>query len=396
MLTQFLLVLLVLAVAGWILAPFPHWPSYFALWRSVLRGAAPLGMRARQAWFLLKVGAVAPLRTFLWYLDELLYPDYRARAVRPVFIIGQPRCGTTLLHRTMAEDTRTFFAVRHYEWRYPFIALQKAIRLLGLERWLGRRSYWPRSPEGRLAARMHANLLSDWEEDGILFEEAFLHHFFIFLRFPDPQLLPHVDGFTALPPRTRKHFLDIHQRVIQKVQYLRGPEPRIFLSKEVTSHDKLPSLLEKYPDGQYIVITRKANSFMASLQGLMQASTLVKTSVNPITIAGWRDAFVDRMREDSRRLVDLCRHTIPASNQLLVPSDHFVREVASTVRGLYGRLALPMSPEFAAHLDRTQEASLQRDRGYNYDEVSVDGFEYYDSFVDEITTRSRAIGPDTT
>lgn len=388
------LILLSLYVLGLVLAPFPHWPSYFALWRSVVRGSGPARMRLRQAWFLVKAGAFAPVRTFLWYLDELLYPDYRARAVRPVFIIGQPRCGTTLLHRTMAADTRTFFAVRHYEWRYPFISVQKAIRALGLERWLGQRSYWPQTEEGRLAAKMHANLLSDWEEDGILFEEAFLHHFFIFLRFPDPALLPYVDRFNDLPPRARRHLLDVHQRVIQKVQYLRGPEPRIYLSKEVTSHDKLPSLLEKYPDGRYIIITRKADSFMASLQGLMQVSTQVKTSVNPITIAGWRDAFVDRMREDSRRLVDLCRHTIPAENQLLVASDRFVREVSSTVRGLYHRLGLPVSAEYGAQLDRTQEASRQRDRGYSYDDVRVAGFEYYDAFVDEITARSRDLERD--
>ncbi len=143
-----------------------------------------------------------------------------------------------------------------------------------------------------------------------------------------------------------------------------------------------------------IIITRKADSFMASLQGLMQVSTQVKTSVNPITIAGWRDAFVDRMREDSRRLVDLCRHTIPAENQLLVASDRFVREVSSTVRGLYHRLGLPVSAEYGAQLDRTQEASRQRDRGYSYDDVRVAGFEYYDAFVDEITARSRDLERD--
>lgn len=380
-----------LACAGAVvLAPFPYWRTYVLLWRSLVRSSSPWRMRVRQGKFLLEVGLTAPVRTFLWYLDELLYPDYRTRQVHPIFIIGQPRCGTTLLHRTIAADTRTFFAVRHLEWRYPFIIVQKAIQTLHLEDWLGKQSYWPETDEGRLAAKMHSNRLSDWEEDGIFFEETFLHHFFIFLRFPDPALLAYLDSFSDLPADTRRRILDVHERVIQKVQYLRGPESRFYLSKEVTSHDKIPSLLSRYADGRYIVIARKANHFMASLQALMQTSTHVKTAVDPRFIPQWQEVFINRMRKDSVLLANLCRHTIPAERQIRVSAEHFMQDIESTVRTAYAKLQLTMSAEFAAHLDQIGRDTKNRDRGYTYDDIRLEGFEEYDAFVDEIVSQQHA------
>ncbi len=386
-----LLTFLLLYLAGFVFAPFPHWPTYRVLWRAVLGGSLPLATRRRQAWFLLTVGFWAPFRTFLWYLDELLYPDYRDREVRPVFIIGQPRCGTTLLHRTMAADSQNFFAIRCAEWRYPFIALQKLLRAIGLDGWLGRRSYWPATEDGRRAAKMHANLLSDWEEDGIFFEEIFLHHFFIFLRFPDPTLLPYLDGFPELPPRTRERILETHRRVIQKVQYLRGPEPRIYLSKEVTSHNKIPFLLHLYPQCRFIVITRKADDFMSSLQALMQTSTLVKTGVDPLRVAGWREAFVTRMRMNSRLLADLCCCIIPAQSQLRVSSVHFVNDIAGTIRSLYAQLRVELPEAAAVALEQTHRAANHRDRGYSYENIQTEGFAEYDAFVDSIVTATAPV-----
>lgn len=184
-----------------ILAPFPYWPTYRLLWRSVLRSVhqnIPWQTKRRQSLFLIRYALTAPLYTLLWFLDELLFPAYRQAPVHPVFIIGQPRSGTTLLHRTLAADDRTFFAIRHIEWRYPFLIVQKILNATGFAQRLLQLNYWPDTEIGRQAARMHPNTLADWEEDGIFFEERFLHHFFLFLRFPYPEILPLVDEFREI------------------------------------------------------------------------------------------------------------------------------------------------------------------------------------------------------
>lgn len=369
-------------LVGLLFAPFPYWRSYFLLWRNVLLSPGNWKAKRKQGIFLLKSGLFAPFNTMLWYLDELLFPAYRNCEIKPVFIIGQPRCGTTLLHRTLAADGETFFAVSHLEWRYPFISIQKIISLFNLHKKFGKVNYWPSSEAGKLAAKMHPNNLADWEEDGIFFEEKFLHHFFIFLRFPYPEQLEYLDSFPELPLPIQQRMLESHRKVLQKVSYLRGSQPRFYLSKEVTSHNKIPSLLREYPDARFVVIARSANNFMPSLMALMQMSTMAKNGVDPYLIPGWKESLMRRMREDSRRLVNLCREDIPADKQSHVFADAFMDSIDSCVAALYQQLGLPLSAKFSNTLRSLQEKQKTRCRGYDYSSLEeLKGFEEYERFV---------------
>ena len=345
-------------------------------------------MKLRQAYFLMKAGSSAPLWTIFWYLDEILYPDYRRRDIQPVFIIGQPRCGTTFLHRTLASDDHTFFAVRHIEWRYPFITLQKLIKVFRLDRILRNVNYWPNTEPGQLAAKMHPNTLADWEEEGIFFEEKFLHHFFIFLRFPYPELLSYVDSFPELPDQVQQRMLGTYQKVLQKVQYLRGHQPRIYLSKEVTSHKRIPALLKLFPLARFVVIVRPARDFMSSLLALVRMSTISKTCVDPGLNEEWRATFMRRMREDSLRLVSLCMGIIPVDKLVRVSANDFTTNPDAAVHSIYQALGLAVRDEFAAYLSQVKKHQKARERGYDYDDVILDGFDDYDAFVRDIAMRS--------
>ena len=235
--------------AGILFSPFPYWTTYWVLWRHVLLDQTPgitLMARVRQAKLLTRYFLLTPVWTLLWYLDDLFFPRYKQMQVKPVFIIGEPRSGTTLLHRTLGADSKRYFAIRHIEWRYPYIIVQKLIETLGLTEKLKHLNYWPNTEIGQEAARMHPNNLYDFEEDGIFYEERFLHHFFIYLRFPYPALLNYLDDYPSLPPRVQRQILDAHRKVIQKVMYLRGDPGLKYLSKEVTSHNKIPYLLGLY------------------------------------------------------------------------------------------------------------------------------------------------------
>lgn len=389
----FFLCLTVAYLAGLALAPFPYWPTYFLLWRTMLLAPGEWRTKRRQGIFLLKAGLAAPLWALLWYLDDILYPAYRKRVIKPVFIIGQPRCGTTLLHRTLAADDETFFAVRHIEWRYPFISVQKLIKVLGLDKRLGNVNYWPDSDVGKLAAKMHPNTLADWEEDGIFFEEKFLHHFFIFLRFPYPAQLEYFDCFPELPMRIQQRMLETHKKVLQKVLYLRGSEPRFYLSKEVTSHSKVPALIRLYTEARFVVIVRSAGSFMSSLMALMQMSTMSKTGIDPTTMPEWREALIRRMRVDTKRLVTLCQENIPAEKQLRVSADYFIKTIDVSVENLYRQLGFPLSKKFSDKLSSMQESQKVRQRGYDYSPLELNGFDEYEAFVRDVEAQYREKQP---
>src|SRR5262245_29463270 len=144
------------------LAPFPHWPTYVLLWKNVLSNPEPevhVRARLRQITLLVRYFLFLPLWTFLWYLDDVLFYAYKRQPARPVFIFGQPRSGSTLLHRTLASDEETFVALRHIEWRFPYITVQKLLASFRLESWVKNLNYWPNTEDGRKAAKMHPNTL---------------------------------------------------------------------------------------------------------------------------------------------------------------------------------------------------------------------------------------------
>ncbi|MEE4202367.1 MAG: sulfotransferase [Halieaceae bacterium] len=390
-----MLIIIIFATAlllSFALAPFPYLKTYVRLWRYVLLVQRPeidLSARLKQARFLLHNGALIPLMTLLWYIDELFFRNYRKQTVNPLFIIGQPRCGTTLLHRTLAADQENFFAVRHFEWRYPFICVQLLIKKLGLEERLRSASYWPDTHTGRMAAQMHPNRLDDFEEDGIFFEERFLHHLFIFLRFPYPDLLEYLDDFPSLPEKIQKRMLNIHHRTLQKLSYLRGGKPRYYLSKEVTSHNKIPHMLQCYPDGKFIVIVRPTSDFMDSLMALVQTSTLVKTGIDPIRIKGWREAFLHRMRRDCGQLVELCANEITLQRQIRLSYNIFISRIFDTIKFLYHELNLELNSDYARYLQSLESNQETRSRGYEYPHQEAFGLSVYDAFVHETEQNSR-------
>jgi hypothetical protein len=370
---------------GLIITPFPHWPTYFHLWGVLLTGDWGWNTKLRQASYLIKMGARAPFGGLFWYMDELLFPGYRKQNITPVFIIGQPRCGTTFLHRTLAKDTDNFFAVRHLEWRYPSITQRKLIQILGMENRLLSSNYWSDTTDGQLAARMHPNTLADPEEDGIFYEENYLHHFFIYLRFPCPQLLDRLDGFVGLSLKTKEKMLANHRKTLQKVAYQRGTGNCFYLSKEVTSNYRIPALQTLYPNARFIVAVRSAGSFMASLFALMRTSTISKIGVDPIQISGWKEGLAERMRRECNLLVQLSRDKIPETRQVLVSSGDVFGEIDFAISVLYQSLDLSMSDSFKTILKDNVEKQKNRQSGYTYTSQDPRGFEVYEKFVREVS-----------
>jgi hypothetical protein len=319
----------------------------------------------------------------MWYLDELLFPAYKQQRIKPVIIIGQPRSGTSFMHRTLAKDEKNFFAVRHIEWRYPYITIQKLVGLLNLADKLKNTSYWPDNKAGRKAAKMHRDTLYDYEEDGIFYEECFLHHFFIFLRFPYPDLFSYLDDFPALPDKVQEHIIDTHRKVVQKISYLRGGNTT-YLSKEVTSHNKMDRILKLYPEAKFIVLARKSGDYLNSLLELVRNSTKAKNDVDPYTVPGWESVFVERMQRDSILLIDLLEHRIDRENQIRISYERLLDNIELSINYIYARLGRTLSRSYLPYIEEVTQKQQNRDSGYQYENRQFEGFERFDTFVSEV------------
>ncbi|SDT84447.1 sulfotransferase [Desulfobacula phenolica] len=378
--------LLIYGIGGYF-SPYPYWKTYFILWKTLLFHKEPgIGIKPRikQAAFLLKYAVFCPLWAFLWLLDDILYSEYKNINIRPVFIMGQPRSGTTFLHRTLASDTKNFLAIRHIEWRFPFIFVQKILSRSSIARKLVQKNYWSNSSAGRIASKMHPNKLSDWEEDGIFYEECFLHHFFVFLRFPYPHLLTYLDDFPALPDSVQDKILQVHNQVIQKIMFLRGDNEKYYLSKEVTSHNKFPSILKRYPDAKFIFSFRSSVDFMNSLISLVRVSTKSKIGVDPMDIASWDRIFQNRMQKDSEFLIELCKEKIENRQQIKIMFNRFTKDLVASIEYVYSKLDFNLPQPYRSHLETLQQGQKNRDRGYDYETKTYKNFDKFDQFVNEI------------
>lgn len=377
-----LIIVTLFFAGGWVFAPFPYWPTYFLLWKNILlnreKSIHPRS-RFRQAAFLFKHLLFAPFGTLLWFLDEIFFPGYKQMRHKSVFIIGEPRSGTTFIHRTLAADENTFFAIRHIEWRYPYITLQKLIHWLRLDRKFKNSDYWPDTAAGRQASAMHKNTLYDWEEDAIFFEECFLHHLFISFRIPFPNLITRLDDFTLLPEKTQQHMILTYRKVVRKVQYLRGAN-KIYLSKEVAGQRKLPQIVRHYPEATFMLVARSSRDFMGSIQELVKVSTFVKTGVDVSAVPGWEAMFFDRMRDDCTALLDFLSR-IDSDRQIHLAFHPLLEQIVPSLRYVYDRLGLTLGPDYLQYLERLQKRQQVRQRAYDYQVQGVRGFKRYDDFV---------------
>jgi len=74
----------------------------------------PSRFTLKRFFFLISFFTIFPLaqvfNRICFLLDDLFFSDYRKIAIKqPVFIIGNPRSGTTFLHRLMAQDQERFY-----------------------------------------------------------------------------------------------------------------------------------------------------------------------------------------------------------------------------------------------------------------------------------------------
>lgn len=366
---------------NFLLAPFPHWPTFFQLWSAVLsnRSQLPLNAKIKQALLLMRYLLTSPLFTFLWYLDKAFYPSYRDIIIKPIFIIGEPRNGTTLLHRTLASDEETFFSIRHYEWRYPFIALLKLIKWSGFDHKIKSLNYWPATPAGDQAAKMHPNTLYDYEEDGTFFEENFLHHLLVINKFPYTHLIQLLDSFPELPAKQQLALMTIHREVLQKIAYLKG-QNHFYLSKEVLGHNKLTYLMKMYPDAKFIVNLRNSTYFLSSWLELTKITIASNTGIDTVAIPNFNITLVNRMQQDCSTLLNFLQQQ-HGFKIVTVPFNQLSENLAHTIIKIYRQLQLVLPSSFRQYLSTIQNQQKNRQRGYDYTVEQRKGFENFDDYV---------------
>jgi len=280
----------------------------------------------------------------------------------PVFIVGSPRSGTSILHELMACDADTRVPL-FWEMQFPHAAVTGGSRAEVSD--LVTQFWHDLQPEYET---MHAN-------SGYLPNECIYITNHVFLS-------DHWSG-THCVPSYERHLIGsdhrpayaFHRRFLQTLQSAGGS--RRWLLKAPSHLSQLRALFAVYPDARVVRTHRdplktlpSAINLMGTLRWMRCSEVDMSRTVKAMP-AGY--AMLYQMEMDWR-----ADGTLPDAQFIDVQFDDVVRRPADTVRSVYERLGWPYSDEIGASVTQYVSEKPKGSRGvhkYSLDEVGLDGAE---------------------
>ncbi|CAB9500766.1 expressed unknown protein [Seminavis robusta] len=287
-----------------------------------------------------------PAETVLWYLDDILFPEYRATEIKePLFLLGQPRSGTTMFETLLSEDEDRHCSMYLYEMRYPYLTVQYTVDFLSHidKKYFSSRGYKLLLETGMLSCLQETGERKDMrrlrydlpDEDDLVFFWHTFCHFLLVGFFPHEELVRFNHRFSELPCSTRMRYMNLHRKTIQKVMHRRGQGKR-YLAKWVAGwNGQLDEAKVVYPDAKYVVIVRDPQESLRSwmkLQGLL-AYQLTGNNVlrNHPEI---RETIIQENILWFHKEVEFCK-TTSRENLLVLRYTDIVQDIPQQVKCLY-------------------------------------------------------------
>ncbi|MDY6874083.1 MAG: sulfotransferase, partial [Chloroflexota bacterium] len=305
---------------------------------------------------------------FAYGLDNLFFPDHRKQDIKqPIFIVGNFRSGTTLLHRMLAKDERTTGMKSWEIYIAPSITQRKIIHaIMKVNRLIGR-------PIDKLLnafdkalreySYMHPTGLREIEEDG----QIFLHlwsSYNLYAFFPFPELIHNYIYYDEeVPENQRRMDMSYYQEVLKRHVYVNGGKR--YISKSPTFSAKVRSLHEQFPDAKFINLVRSPKNVIPSTISLYTNH--------------WR-TYGDPEEEypllESEVLLEQARHwyihphqylkRLPEDQYIMVHYTDLVADPEATIKQIYRQFGMEMTADYAQVVHEESERAKQYKSNHHY------------------------------
>ena len=321
-----------------------------------------------------------PAQLMIWaglYLDELFFPRYHEIKIKePVFIIGNPRSGTTFLQRLLARDTTQFLSMRTWEiFGSPSITTRRLIRRVVK---IGRAVGVPITRRIRRIERLwkeddkiHRLKLRSPEED----EYLFIHNFstlkiWSFAAMVD-EAEPYIYYDEKIPEDDKNRIMGFYESCLRRHYFYHGQYQKHYLSKNPNFSPAIKSLLNKFPDAKFIYLIRNPLEAVPSHISLkerewkMLGSPLYKYSCKDFILESsehWYNYSLEALRD------------LPEEQSVIVKFEDLITDAEKTVLNIYHRLGFPVMPDFQEILESEtiRARNHQSKHQYSLAEMGID------------------------
>ena len=331
-------------------------------------------------------------RVFL-LLDEVFFPRYRKQTIeKPIFIIGNPRSGTTFLERLMFKDKESFTAFTVWELVLaPSITQRKIIWGLGkIGSWIGLpfktvvQSINKRFRKGKVN-KAHPIRVDAVEEDEHIMIHAFSSETLFNLYPYTDDVLPYFYFDRDIPEKKQRQVMAFYKNMLQRHVYAHGGN-RTLLSKNPSYSSRIAALSQEFPDARFIKLVR--NPFEAVPSMISTMSIGLNIFCDPLEQYAFKDEFIELMKYYYFYPVEFFKDQPDKCTFLRY--DDLVSQPDSIIEDLYYWLEIPYSEDFRAkvaeethaehfykskHSYPLEEIGLSREKIFNeFEEV----FSYYE------------------
>ena len=360
---------------------FLYWPIFLKL---MVRMFTPRYFRAKFVFFVgfIIIPAILIFRlivTFFQALDYILFPGFwRQEVKQPVFILSNPRSGSTFLHRMLEKDEQ-FTYLSLWQSLFNSITIYKLVELIHR---IDKKFY---KPVTRLVDKIDSHFFKGWdglhkaglrysEEDEFLFVSSFLAPGLI-LFFPYLHEVPDIYSIDNLPEKSRKKIIKNFRLSVQRHVYATGG--KTFLAKNAVAGGRLGLYQEAFPDMRTIYIH---SDILKSIASSLSVFSKPWSFHSPACFQRkYESMSVIAMVRTNHQGIISHRQNFAPENAVDINYDKLVSAPEATVKSIY--------QHFGMSLNATYEASLISDsiKAKSYKSTHTYNVEDYGFTTDEIS-----------
>ena len=318
-------------------------------------------------------------------LDRLFFPHvFKSKIKKPVLIVGNPRSGTTFLHRYLVKNN-IGTGSQLWQMLYPSIIVQKIIKpiLPFLEKI---------SPTRHHSSAAHTTSLQEVEADDASIFFRFLDGFFLYafiLAWSSENLFQWVDPYIR---NTEERDYKWLESLWIRNQYL--AENERIIGKLFSIGANLPPFLNHFPDSKILYIIRDPLSVIPSGLSLV-------TGVLDKRFSFWslpqkkRQHFIDNLYNGFIQLLlrfhdDWTNGKIDQSRVLIVPFDRMMNDFDTLMDEILNFIEHSPSTQLRDNIQKTAENQRNFISKHKYDlskfglsaeKIQKDCAQIYDTFL---------------